>query len=67
MAYPGRCAWAYTTLVGRGGRPAPSRESIEGLAEPSEGISTGSSIEEGVKCVGEESEVVWCGVEGKGV
>lgn len=59
---------AYATLVGRGGRPTPSRESIEGRAEPSEGISVGSSIGRASSAWEEESEVVWCGVvEGKGV
>lgn len=34
------------TREGRGGRPAPSRESIEGVAETSErGVATVSSIE----------------------
>lgn len=46
MAYPERIAWeAYLTLVGRGGRPTPSGESIERSVGTSEAVSTGSSIE----------------------
>lgn len=47
---------AYGTRPGRGGIPAPSRESIEGAAETSDrGVRAVSSIETRYWCCGQET------------